>query len=54
MHEKIYMADDPKLKLIGRILGPRGNSLRQLEAETECIIRIRGKGSIKVVYMISI
>ena len=34
-------------KIIGRILGPRGNSLRQLEAETRCKIVIRGKGSVK-------
>lgn len=32
---------------IGRILGPRGISVRRLEAETECKILIRGRGSIK-------
>ncbi|VDN04896.1 unnamed protein product [Thelazia callipaeda] len=36
-----------KCKLIGRILGPRGMSVRQLEAQSDCQILIRGKGSIK-------
>lgn len=34
--------------LIGRILGPRGISVRQLEMLYGCKIMIRGKGSIKV------
>lgn len=48
MQERVYLPDNPNFKIIGRILGPRGNSLRQLEAETRCRIVIRGKGSIKV------
>ncbi|CAN0880624.1 KH domain-containing protein At4g26480 [Linum grandiflorum] len=32
---------------VGRILGPRGNSLKRVEALTECRVYIRGKGSVK-------
>lgn len=32
---------------VGRLLGPRGNSLKRVEASTECRILIRGRGSIK-------
>ena len=37
--------------LIGRILGPRGISVRQLEMLYGCKILIRGKGSIKVRFL---
>lgn len=32
---------------MGRLLGPRGNSLKRVEANTECRVLIRGRGSIK-------
>lgn len=32
---------------VGRLLGPRGNSLKRVEASTDCRILIRGRGSIK-------
>ncbi|KAF9680129.1 hypothetical protein SADUNF_Sadunf06G0089100 [Salix dunnii] len=32
---------------VGRLLGPRGNSLKRVEATTGCRVYIRGKGSIK-------
>lgn len=32
---------------VGRILGPRGNSLKRVEAMTGCRIFIRGQGSVK-------
>lgn len=32
---------------VGRLLGPRGNSLKRVEASTECRVLIRGRGSIK-------
>lgn len=44
---KIYIPEVKNYSFIGRILGPRGISVRRLEAETECKILIRGKGSIK-------
>jgi len=44
---KIYIPEVENYSFIGRILGPRGISVRRLEAETECKILIRGRGSIK-------
>lgn len=32
---------------MGRILGPRGLTAKQLEAETGCKIMVRGKGSMR-------
>lgn len=32
---------------VGRILGPRGMSIRRLESETKCKIFIRGRGSVR-------
>ncbi|KAL3538495.1 hypothetical protein ACH5RR_001861 [Cinchona calisaya] len=37
----------PNYNFVGRILGPRGNSLKRIEAMTECRIYIRGQGSVK-------
>ncbi|XP_076959845.1 KH domain-containing protein At1g09660/At1g09670-like [Bidens hawaiensis] len=37
----------PNYNFVGRILGPRGNSLKRIEAVTECRIYIRGQGSVK-------
>ncbi|MQL78323.1 hypothetical protein Taro_010763 [Colocasia esculenta] len=37
----------PTYNFVGRLLGPRGNSLKRVEATTECRILIRGRGSIK-------
>ncbi|XP_062189034.1 KH domain-containing protein SPIN1-like isoform X1 [Phragmites australis] len=37
----------PNFNFVGRILGPRGNSLKRVEASTGCRVFIRGKGSIK-------
>lgn len=31
----------------GLIIGPRGNTQKRLERETDCKIAIRGKGSVK-------
>ncbi|OZC10506.1 hypothetical protein X798_02550 [Onchocerca flexuosa] len=47
IQEKIMIPERPDCKLIGRILGPRGISVKQLEAQTECRILIRGRGSVK-------
>ncbi|KAK6154509.1 hypothetical protein DH2020_008757 [Rehmannia glutinosa] len=32
---------------VGRLLGPRGNSLKRVEAATDCRVLIRGRGSVK-------
>ncbi|XP_022866260.1 KH domain-containing protein At2g38610-like, partial [Olea europaea var. sylvestris] len=37
----------PNFNFMGRLLGPRGNSLKRVEASTGCRVFIRGKGSIK-------
>ncbi|XP_062083709.1 KH domain-containing protein At1g09660/At1g09670 isoform X2 [Humulus lupulus] len=37
----------PTYNFVGRILGPRGNSLKRVEAVTECRVYIRGRGSVK-------
>ncbi|OIW02623.1 hypothetical protein TanjilG_24074 [Lupinus angustifolius] len=36
-----------QFNFVGRLLGPRGNSLRRVEATTGCRVYIRGRGSIK-------
>lgn len=36
-----------QFNFVGRLLGPRGNSLKRVEASTECRVLIRGRGSIK-------
>ncbi len=37
----------PSYNFVGRLLGPRGNSLKRVEATTQCRVLIRGCGSIK-------
>ncbi|KAG1327361.1 KH domain-containing protein [Cocos nucifera] len=43
----IPMDKYPTFNFVGRLLGPRGNSLKRVEASTECRVPIRGQGSIK-------
>nr|AAW56869.1 putative KH domain-like protein [Oryza sativa Japonica Group] len=42
-----HQSRDSDFNFIGRLLGPRGNSLKRIEASTGCRVFIRGKGSIK-------
>lgn len=37
----------PNYNFVGRLLGPRGNSLKRVEATTQCRVYIRGWGSVK-------
>eukprot|EP00271_Cylindrocystis_brebissonii_P004147 TRINITY_DN1565_c0_g1_i1.p1 TRINITY_DN1565_c0_g1~~TRINITY_DN1565_c0_g1_i1.p1 ORF type:complete len:377 (-),score=48.24 TRINITY_DN1565_c0_g1_i1:679-1809(-) len=37
----------PDFNFVGRLLGPRGNSLKRVEAQTGCRVMIRGRGSIR-------
>ncbi|OMH82094.1 Branchpoint-bridging protein, partial [Zancudomyces culisetae] len=37
----------PDINFIGMLIGPRGNTLKRIEAESGCKISIRGKGSVK-------
>jgi rRNA processing protein Krr1/Pno1 len=36
-----------QFNFVGRILGPRGLTTKQLESETGCKIMVRGKGSMR-------
>ncbi|CAD5206426.1 unnamed protein product [Bursaphelenchus okinawaensis] len=49
VREKVYIPVDeyPDFNFVGRILGPRGMTAKQLEQETGCKIMIRGKGSVR-------
>ncbi|XP_059640659.1 KH domain-containing protein At3g08620-like isoform X2 [Cornus florida] len=44
---EIPLDNYPNFNFVGRLLGPRGNSLKRVEATTGCRVYIRGKGSIK-------
>ncbi|KAK3025848.1 hypothetical protein RJ639_041296 [Escallonia herrerae] len=44
---EIPVGNYPNFNFVGRLLGPRGNSLKRVEASTGCRVFIRGKGSIK-------
>ena len=46
--DKVFIPFHPETNFIGRILGPRGISVKQLEGDTGCRIIIRGRGSIRV------
>lgn len=48
-YEKIYIPvkDYPEINFVGLLLGPRGNTLRQLQEESGARLAIRGKGSVK-------
>ena len=37
----------PEYNFVGRILGPRGLTAKQLEQDTGCKIMVRGKGSMR-------
>ncbi|KAK8727738.1 hypothetical protein OTU49_009437 [Cherax quadricarinatus] len=49
LSDKVYVPvkDHPEFNFVGRILGPRGMTAKQLEQETGCKIMVRGKGSMR-------
>lgn len=49
LQEKIYVPveEHPEYNFVGRLLGPRGMTAKQLEQETGCKIMIRGRGSMR-------
>uniref|UniRef100_K3WKL6 Branchpoint-bridging protein n=1 Tax=Globisporangium ultimum (strain ATCC 200006 / CBS 805.95 / DAOM BR144) TaxID=431595 RepID=K3WKL6_GLOUD len=49
LHRKIYIPikEYPQYNFIGLIIGPRGNTQKRMEKESNCKIAIRGKGSVK-------
>uniref|UniRef100_A0A7E4W1K5 KH domain-containing protein n=1 Tax=Panagrellus redivivus TaxID=6233 RepID=A0A7E4W1K5_PANRE len=44
---RIPIPENPHFNLIGRILGPRGLTVRELETKYQCRIYVRGQGSIR-------
>merc|ERR1712072_684182 len=49
LSEKIYVPikEHPDFNFVGRLLGPRGLTAKQLEQETGCKVMVRGKGSMR-------
>ncbi|XP_032225293.1 protein quaking isoform X2 [Nematostella vectensis] len=47
--EKVYapVKEFPKFNFVGRVIGPRGMTLREIESTTGCKLLVRGKGSMK-------
>ncbi|KAK5173829.1 Branchpoint-bridging protein [Saxophila tyrrhenica] len=47
--EKVYVPvnDYPEINFIGLLIGPRGNTLKNMESKSQAKIAIRGKGSVK-------
>ncbi|RCI01690.1 hypothetical protein CU098_002875, partial [Rhizopus stolonifer] len=47
--EKVYIPakEFPEINFIGQLIGPRGNTLKSMEAESGAKISIRGRGSVK-------
>ena len=47
--DKYYIPinDYPEINFVGLLLGPRGNTLKQLQQQSGCKIVIRGRGSVK-------
>ncbi len=50
VQKKLYLPAKqyPQVNFIGLLIGPRGKTLKKLEADTGTVISIRGKGSVKV------
>jgi len=49
LQERVFapVKDHPKFNFVGRIIGPRGLTLRQVEQDTGCKLLVRGRGSMK-------
>ena len=49
LSEKVFVPvkEHPDFNFVGRILGPRGMTAKQLEQDTGCKIMVRGKGSMR-------
>lgn len=43
----VPVKENPEYNFVGRILGPRGLTAKQLEQETQCKIMVRGRGSMR-------
>ncbi|KAG0225383.1 hypothetical protein BGW42_004453 [Actinomortierella wolfii] len=49
LQEKVYIPakEFPEINFIGLLIGPRGNTLKKMEADSGAKISIRGRGSVK-------
>lgn len=49
LQDKVYVpiGEHPEYNFVGRLLGPRGMTAKQLEQETGCKVMIRGRGSMR-------
>lgn len=49
LQEKVYIPSKefPDINFIGQLIGPRGNTLKGMEADSGAKISIRGRGSVK-------
>ncbi|CEP09450.1 hypothetical protein [Parasitella parasitica] len=49
IQEKVYIPakEFPEINFIGQLIGPRGNTLKNMESESGAKISIRGRGSVK-------
>ncbi|TNN07378.1 Protein held out wings isoform 2 [Schistosoma japonicum] len=49
LQEKVFVPvkENPNYNFVGRLLGPRGLTAKQLEQDLECKIMVRGKGSLR-------
>ena len=47
--ERLYVPvkDYPEINFVGFLIGPRGNTLKQLQQDSGARLQIRGKGSVK-------
>ncbi|XP_053661401.1 uncharacterized protein LOC128710374 [Anopheles marshallii] len=44
---QVPVRDHPKFNFVGKLLGPKGNSLKRLQEETMCKMAVLGKGSMR-------
>lgn len=44
---KVPANEYPRFNFIGKIIGPKGNSLKRMQEETECRITVGGRGSMR-------
>jgi len=49
LHERVRVPTDkyPEFNFVGRILGPRGTTIQQIQNDTGCKISVRGQGSLR-------
>lgn len=43
----VPVKEHPKFNFVGKLLGPKGNSMRRLQEDTMCKMAILGRGSMK-------